>query len=461
MKTITRYVLRLHVAPFFFSVSALTLVFLMDQVGEKLPDLAGKGLHWTIIVKVFGLSLPFILAQTVPMGVLIAALYVFSRLELGREITALRAAGVSIVRAAGPLLVAAVMLTGFMVWFSDRVLPESNHELTKLTVGIQRKKPLFSMREGTLNGVLPRVYLQAARIDHETNQMSEVRLYDERGGQQSRTVYADSGSTTPGNKGTDLFLHLGDGVVQEKPWQRSDMFRQIHFDNMIMRLPDIANDLEVDSVQARGEREMSIADMRVAAAEGDKRAELAKSETGAFTHQVTHRILGIAAPAESGAEGVGGGAGTTEEALQLAAADSTFAEALGTVVQRGRDQGERVHRTVEVTETFRQLTARERAGVNTSRRYWVEIHKKGSIPAACIAFVLLAVPVAIRYPRGGVALVAGVSFTIFAAYYLALSGGEKLADQDLVTPLWAMWLPNVLFGGVGLWILMRTRTAFR
>jgi lipopolysaccharide export system permease protein len=88
-------------------------------------------------------------------------------------------------------------------------------------------------------------------------------------------------------------------------------------------------------------------------------------------------------------------------------------------------------------------------------RYGVEIQKKFSLAAACIVFVLVGAPIALRFPRGGVGVVIGVSFFVFAVYYVGLIGGESLANNNLMSPFWAMWLDNVFFLLVGLLLISR------
>jgi lipopolysaccharide export system permease protein len=88
-------------------------------------------------------------------------------------------------------------------------------------------------------------------------------------------------------------------------------------------------------------------------------------------------------------------------------------------------------------------------------RYGVEIQKKFSLAAACIVFVLVGAPIALRFPRGGVGLVIGVSFVVFAIYYIGLIGGESLANHDIISPFWAMWADNVIFLLVGLILIAR------
>jgi lipopolysaccharide export system permease protein len=92
---------------------------------------------------------------------------------------------------------------------------------------------------------------------------------------------------------------------------------------------------------------------------------------------------------------------------------------------------------------------------HSRNRYGVEIQKKFSLAAACIVFVLVGAPIALRFPRGGVGLVIGVSFVVFAVYYVGLIGGESLANKNIVSPFWAMWIDNILFLVVGLVLIAR------
>ncbi|MGH7529966.1 MAG: LptF/LptG family permease, partial [Burkholderiales bacterium] len=100
----------------------------------------------------------------------------------------------------------------------------------------------------------------------------------------------------------------------------------------------------------------------------------------------------------------------------------------------------------------RVRSARQRAAI-----YEVEIQKKLAISAACVIFAVLGVPLAIRFPRGGVGLVIGTSLLVFSIYYVGLIGGEELGDRLIVPPFVAMWLPNLIFTGVGVALLWAAR----
>ncbi|MDB4914957.1 MAG: hypothetical protein JWM95_2601, partial [Gemmatimonadetes bacterium] len=90
-------------------------------------------------------------------------------------------------------------------------------------------------------------------------------------------------------------------------------------------------------------------------------------------------------------------------------------------------------------------------------RYEIEINKKFSLAAACLIFCIVAPPIALRFPRGGVGLVIGVSLTVFALYYVGLIGGEAFANKGLVPPFWAMWITNIIMTLIGVVMLFRMR----
>jgi lipopolysaccharide export system permease protein len=88
-------------------------------------------------------------------------------------------------------------------------------------------------------------------------------------------------------------------------------------------------------------------------------------------------------------------------------------------------------------------------------RYRVEIHKKFSIPFSCIIFVLIGSPIALRLGRSGMNMAIGLSILVFLVYYVCLIGGEKLADRQIVGPVFAMWVPNAVFGIASLFLIRR------
>ena len=286
MKLLNRYVLREHVGPLVFALSALTSLLLLNYIAKQFGNLVGKGLGATVILEFFALSIPFTVAMTLPMAVLVATLYAFSRLAAENEITAMKASGVSMVRVMVPVIIAAAMLSLTLVGFNDQILPRANHRLRTLQGDIARKKPTFGIREQVLNDVSPgRLVLRANKVDPINNRLKEVTIYNIGDPSRRQTIYADSGVMAAVNA-KDLQLTLFSGYVQTVPKNEPTQLQRVFFNTDRVRVADVMNQLDrTTSDDWKSDREMSVCEMhqKVFAAENEvavTEADIARLKRG-------------------------------------------------------------------------------------------------------------------------------------------------------------------------------------
>ena len=121
-----------------FALTALTSLLMLQYVARQLANLAGKGLPWTAIAQFFVLSLPFTIAMTTPMAVLVATMYAFGRMAAEHEITAFKASGVRVRTLMLPVMFCAFLLSLLMVGFNDQILSRANHQLRILQQDISQ-----------------------------------------------------------------------------------------------------------------------------------------------------------------------------------------------------------------------------------------------------------------------------------------------------------------------------------
>jgi lipopolysaccharide export system permease protein len=465
VRILSRYLVRQHLAPLAFSLSALTALMLLNQIAKQLGNLVGKGLPAGVIMEVFLLSVPFIVAMTLPMAVLVAVLHTMSRLAADSEVTAMTANGISVGRIARPVLLAAAVVALLAFLWNDQLLPRSNHRLRTLLVDIQRKKPSLALKEQVINEVVPgQFFLRAARIDPATNRLRDVTIYDLGDADRRRIITADSGRMgyTPGQ--TDLYLTLVDGDIQEVRRGEEAQFNRTFFHTNLVRVRNVSNQfMHTEEDTYRGDREMTVCEMAqvVDAARNDARA--AHVDADGTVQRDLRRLAGLAPvpPAAAPAPDSTGGPycrflGTLTRWLLPSEAK---AQSVPPPAARPVPQVPLITPGGTSGEDDRVDGARRRAAV-----YLVEIHKKLAIAVACFVFALLGVPVALRFPRGGAGLVIGTSVFVFAIYYVGLIGGEDLGDRLIVSPFLSMWGPNLLFGALGLaglWVMRRASPTAR
>jgi len=279
VKILHRYVLKEHAGPLGFALGALTALLFLNQVAKRFGDLAGKGLPWSVIGEFFALAIPFIVAMTLPMAVLVATLYSFSRLAAENEITALKASGVGMRGVLAPVLWAAAAITLVNVFFNDQILPRTNHRLAVLQRDIAQKKPTFALREQVINELTPgKLYLRAGRIDENSNRMREIVIYDFADPARRRTIFADSGNLALSANQSDLLMTLYDGTLQDVPTGRPEQLQRLFFETDRIRVRGVGNEFQKTETGAfRGEREMTICQM--AEAQTTAREQYAQSAT--------------------------------------------------------------------------------------------------------------------------------------------------------------------------------------
>jgi lipopolysaccharide export system permease protein len=250
-------------APFLFALGALTSLMLLSQIAKKFGALVGKGLPWGVISEVFALSLPFIVAMTLPMAVLLAVLYAFSHLAADNEITAMRASGISVYQILAPVLAWGVFMSAFNFAFVDQVLPRTNARLRGLLIDIGRKKPTFELREQVINEVPPSQYfLRAGRIDAATGRLRDITIYDVGGETSRRIIYADSGQMAYAEGQTDLSLRLYDGTIHQYRPSDPTAFQLTYYKVNDIRVKNVFDELVRNSSETvRGDREMSTCEM--------------------------------------------------------------------------------------------------------------------------------------------------------------------------------------------------------
>jgi len=438
MGVLTRYLIRVHIGPFLFALSGITALLFLNSLAQRVGDLVGKGLHWTVIVEFLVLSLPHVVALALPMAVLVSVLYAFSDLASSNEITALAAGGIRPRQMLIPVVGFGAVAAAFMYYFNDTVLPESNHALKNLILDIGRKTPTLELREQIVNELRPGTggelyFLTADRIDHEANTLANVSIFDGNDPLRQRTTYAERGEMAFNAERTDLYLTLHDGFVHEVEGDREGGFQRLYFESQIVPLRSVGNELERRlGGSDRSDREMSIAMLSENATDRQTQLDSVREENHGQTMRAVR--LALALPPASHSAGA-----KTDLAARRPTPSSGFVDPVA----------------AEITSGTRSRAARAIALEQTVNRFKVEIHKKLAIAFACIVFTLIAPPLALRFPRGGVGLVVAASSVIFSVYWVGLIAGESLADRRVADPAVTMWVSNVVFLIAGILLASR------
>ena len=427
MTTLSRYVLKEHALPFALGFVLILFVLLLDVVLQTMDQVLSKGLSPLAALQLLLFNLAWIVALAVPMAVLIAVLMTFARLAADGEIIAAKACGISFFALLRPVLAAAAVLQLLMVAFNDRVLPDWNHQARILASSLQRTKAALVLKEkeGVFIPNLGNYHLLVRRIDPQTNELSGITVYDASRPGPPVVLHAPRGRVELFGDGSYVRLELADGHMQRIESSTGDRFLHGTFTRQVLHIKEPRRRYERRNSSFRSDREMDIATMRRSVLE--RRREQQRAHARLDSTVARYLELQAEMPDEMA---TGDPVDTTEAPVDL----------------------DRVARetTEEVRKQWRLIDNRA-ARIN---EFEVEIHKKFSIPTACLVFALVGAPLGALIRRRGAAVSVGVSLFFFWVYWMFLIGGEELADRGFIPPTLAMWAPNIFFALTG-WGLLR------
>ncbi len=426
----SRYVLREHIPPFVFGFALITLIFLLNLVFRELGRILSKGLPIGIIAEFFALNLAWIVALAVPMAVLMSVLMAFGRLSSDNEITAFKAGGVSLVRLMRPVLVASILLALVLIWFNNHVLPDANHRLRLLAGDISRKRPTLELQPGVVYRGIPHYALVAQRIVERENVSKawDVIIDDHSQENVRKTITADSAEIRVDPRTGLLYLTLYSGEIHEVHLDDLSSYRRLKFPKhrITLQIPGMV--LVRRESDYRGDREKSAAMMLGEVRKYREKIDQRRQQVKKSALLVAQRYLPWLSPPN------------TRTPRYWSKPD----------LRQARAQHQQLLGQIE---TEQAVIRSYRRSINS---LMVEVHKKYSIPAACIVFVLVGVPLGVMARHGGMAVGGGIGLLFFLLYWAFLIGGEELADRGYVTPFIAMWSPNFIVGAAGVILLLRS-----
>ena len=431
MKILQRYILREHIGPFFLSIGIITFIMLLDRILDLLNLIIEKKLDLLCIVQVFGLSLPFMLALSIPMSVLVASIMAFGRLAMDNEITAIKASGTNIYTMMTPVVAASFILSICMVYFNNAILPETNHLLKNMLIDIHYKHPATELKPGLFTKI-KNYSIYYHHKDHTDGMLKEIIIYDKKDKKMPQTIIAKKGVIKFTNHGNSLQAVLYNGQIHQTDQKDNDKYQLICFKKYTLTIPDLGIRIKQSKREYRSDREMSSKAMKTKI--DDLRKDKLKVEQEQFEYE--KQLLQL------------------EDSKSSRVQDDKSSRNQEIKKTRVQDDKRKSKEERKLLSLIQMKENRIKDIEHDINRYKVEIHKKYSLAFACLLFVLVGAPLGMMTQSKGIGMGFAISAFIFLIYYLSLVAGEELADRGTISPFIAMWIANILFAILGTYLII-------
>lgn len=389
--------------------------------------LVGKGLDTWVIIQLIVFNLSWMVALVVPMAVLIAVLMAFGNMSQNNEVTIMKSSGVSLYKMIIAPLIASVIAAYLLLLFNNDVLPDANHQAKVLMQDISRKKPTLSLEPGIFSQEISNYAILAREIDSKSNNLSRITIYDYTNPRKINVVTAEKGIIFFSKDQAKLIMDLTNGEIHESDIYETNTYRKLIFDNHRITMNAEQFSFQQSAGGTRGERELSIDDMLIIVDSLKQRRDEYKN----LLHTEIQRQMFL-------------------EINPLLVKGTTEENVIELVLARVQNKI-KMSKNI-INSSYKRVEYLQ----NEIDKYMVEVHKKYSIPVACIVFVLIGAPLGVMVKKGGFGIAASISLFFFLIYWAFLIGGEKLSERGFFSPFWGMWSANILLGTIGVLLLIKS-----
>jgi lipopolysaccharide export system permease protein len=397
IRLVDRYFIKEFIPPFLFSLFALTFILLMDQLFRLIDLFVRKGLPLDIVGQMLIYTLPLIVSYTAPMAILVAIVMSFGRFGRDNEILALKTSGVSFLSIMKTPFIVTILFMLFLIAFNSTILPEANHRVRNLMLDISRKRPAVRLPERVFTNEFPGYTIYIGRKDERESKIYDVTIYDLRNGLM---ITAPSGELVNIEEDNIIRFILYDGelhqLIDEVKYQKTEFTKQII--NMA-----VDTDLIRKERKYRNENELDIKGLLAQIGDSKKEIRDLENDIAKNGNMAIDKFL------------------------------------------RGDETGLDVAR-FHIEQKIKNITGK----IRKLSRYQIELNKKFSLAFVCIIFVIIGAPIGYLFKRGGIAGIL-IGILLFSSYYILVLAGEEFADRRGLSPFWAMWVPNLIHLGLGLY----------
>jgi lipopolysaccharide export system permease protein len=468
MKKLDKLVLMSFWGPFVVTMSVVVFIFLMKIMIFYIDDFVSKDLGiWDYSRLFFFFSL-ITVPTALPLAMLLSSLMAFGNLGEFFELTAIKSAGISVVRAMAPLFIVAVGISIFSFYFNDRISPWANLKGYSLLYDIKTTKATLKIKEGIFYNDLPGYSIKVDKKMADAQSMKGMVIYkhDNRSYEHGNTqiILADSGKMYTINENANLVIELYNGTMYSE--DNDNAGRPAYIVSPAANMPpphtkftrNIFDHYKlVESLSSFGMKrtdegqfkyhefmkninDLNKASDSIRTTYNETKKNLLPNSQQYFSYNYKQ---GTDKKLESGT--------WIDSLLNRPVTDSLKKE----ILTNAKSSAASMQSYVKSNADYLQDKLKD------TSKYELEMHHKFTNALSCLIMFLVGAPLGAIIKKGGFGVPVLVSVLFFILLYVLINQGDKMVKEGLVIVPVGAWLANTVLFIVGMYFIDRARSDSR
>ena len=432
----------LFVGTFFICQFVLMMQFLWRYVDE----LIGKGLSLEVMAQFFWYMGLMLMPQAFPLAILLSSLIAFGNLGESSELTAIKAAGISLMQAFRSLIIISVLMAGISFYFQNVVGPRANQDFYRLLLGMKQKSPELEIPEGVFYDGIPGSNIYVQKKDLNTGMLYGIMIYRMTGSYEDQAIIlADSGMMQSTAEKKHLLLTLYNGVWNENmrsqdlagtadvPYRRETFVTKrivLDFDNnfSMADINDIAGDARAKSLGKIMHDKDSLQEF---------------NDSVGRSYYIDGKRFYFRTNEVSASDSV--------KISKLVAENNESLDSMFTKLNDGKKKSV-LQTALNSAQSCATDLEMKGAYANSLHRYFrthqIQAILKFTLALTCIIFFFIGAPLGAIIRKGGLGVPVIISVLVFIVYYILDSTGQKMARDDQWTVWYGMTISTVVLAPI-------------
>jgi lipopolysaccharide export system permease protein len=413
---------------FFGTFFICQFVLMMQFLWRYVDELIGKGLSLEVMAQFFWYMGLMLMPQAFPLAILLSSLITFGNLGESSELTAIKAAGISLMQTFRPLIVIILLISCISYYFQDVIGPKANLSFYQLLLSVKHKSPELEIPEGIFYDGLPGSNIYVQKKDLETGMLYGIMIYRQTGSYEDQAIIlADSGmmQSTEEKKHLLLTLYSGEWFENMRPQDLANNanipYRRETFSTKKIVL-DFDSGLNMtDMADVAGDARMKPLQKLLHDIDSIKE----HNDSVGYSFFIEAKRYGLRLPTVSAEDSV-------KIMKQVAADDKITYDSL--YERRSpADRQTAVKSALASVQSVKMDVEMKAEYARSLHRYYyhhqLEAIKKFTLSLSCLIFFFIGAPLGAIIRKGGLGVPVIVSVLVFIIYYIFDNTGFRMARE--------------------------------
>ena len=426
----------LFIGTFFICQFVLMMQFLWTYI----DDLIGKGLTMDVLAQFFWYMGLMLVPQALPLAILLSSLIAYGNLGESSELTAIKAAGISLMQSFRGLIAITIMITFASFYFQNNIGPTANLKLAQLILSMRDKSPETQIPVGVFYDGIPNSNIYVQKKDNETGKLYGIMIYRMTGSYEDQAIIlADSGMLQSTADGKHLLLSLWSGEWFEN--MQSQEFtntaavpyrRETFVDKKILIPFDDGFNLTDASLLSGSAKNKSMGAIWHSL---DSLNHYYDSVGNVNFKELSYLYNPVKVK-------------TSRDSLRLETKRASLKQTFDVETDYNKLSSAQKQQAVSsaianIQRDISELDYRSMLTVDGDvaiRFHWIEAYNKITLALSCLLFFFIGAPLGAIIRKGGLGIPIIVSVLVFITYYILNNSGYRMAREGI----WAIWFGKTL-----------------